>query len=75
MDVDPRDLLTVRELEERLLAWAVAYNARPHPSLPANCPRTQQLIQAATQRTASAVGGHADGIDLTIAGGPALVIA
>jgi hypothetical protein len=75
MDVDPRDLLTVRELEERLLAWAVDYNARPHRSLPTNDARTQRLIAAATRRTESVMRGHADGIDLTLTGGPALVIA
>jgi hypothetical protein len=40
-------LLTIDELEERLLAWATTYNQTPHGGLPAESAGLQQMIRAA----------------------------
>lgn len=42
-------LLTLPELEVRILGWATVYNQRPHRSLPANSEPLRQMIAQARQ--------------------------
>jgi hypothetical protein len=45
-DVPLSSLLTLEELETRILAWATVYNQRPHVGLPAESPDLQRLVAA-----------------------------
>lgn len=54
MEVLPENLLTLREVEARILGWAKHYNMRPHPSLSPALPEVRAaLARAEIHRTAA----------------------
>jgi transposase InsO family protein len=47
MEVHPESLLTLRELEAKILGWGISYNQRAHPSLCPNDPDVRAALSLA----------------------------
>lgn len=52
-------LPTLPQLEQRILAWALVYNARSHPGLKVESPELQALLQLVHPQRRGAQSGHA----------------
>lgn len=51
MEVHPESLLTLRELEAKILGWGISYNQRAHPSLCPTDPDVRAALSLAGLRT------------------------